>query len=461
MAGGYLFTQSRCSFQSYKKLLDENLPTALNGKHYSGLTKHETDIFKTLQISQSILNEAPILENIINLLSWSGNAFMGISLMAAILDKKETELLDPLEMGVSLHILHKEQDKERYDIHRLVRRVRQEQIPLSDKSEWVKNVCQRLGDWFEERRQKFTDLPTFEAELDHLKQWLNHVLPISNYHSARLTWLQAYPPYHWGKYKESQLLVQSAFTLLSENSEEDPKLKANIINDMGATYSQFGEFQKALEYHMQALEIRQQTFGEHHSDMAMSYNNIGSAHGYLGDDKKALEYKLRALEICQQLFGEQHPDTAISLSNVGKSYGELGDHKKALEYKLRALEIHEKIFGERHPDTATSLNNVGYTYREMGNYNEAIKYLARAFDIYCQLLGELHQNTAVALFNLIYSLIKLKRFPEAGERLDDYLERLPQDHPNFKYLSGLKKDIQTEKRKGLHGMPGKKKNKKR
>jgi hypothetical protein len=50
-----------------------------------------------------------------------------------------------------------------------------------------------------------------------------------------------------------------------------------------------------------------------------------------------------------------------------------------------------------------------------------------------------------------------KWFKKAGERLDDYLDRLPQDHPEYKNLSGLKKVLQKEKRKGLHGIPGKKK----
>jgi hypothetical protein len=47
-------------------------------------------------------------------MAWSGNSFMGISLMAAILDKKEPELYNPLNLGVSLHLLQKEQDGERY-----------------------------------------------------------------------------------------------------------------------------------------------------------------------------------------------------------------------------------------------------------------------------------------------------------------------------------------------------------
>jgi hypothetical protein len=50
---------------------------------------------------------------------------------------------------------------------------------------------------------------------------------------------------------------------------------------------------------------------------------------------------------------------------------------------------------------------------------------------------------------------------EAGEHLDDYLNRLPQDHPEYGNLVSLRKLLQNEKRKNLHGMPGKKKKKKR
>jgi tetratricopeptide (TPR) repeat protein len=545
IAGAYLSYIKSCTFQKYHAFLKENLQEAMRGELLSSFTKHEENLFLTLQVSKQVLDQEPFLNDILDLLAWSGNSFMGISLMDAILNKKEPDLFQPLNIGVSLHLLQKAQGGERYDIHRLVRRVRQEQFPIANRVQWIKDTCQRLGDWFEERRKEFSDLPAFEAEMDHLKQWLSHVKPSSSIHTSRLTWLQAYPPYHWGKYNESHQLVQSAFSLLAETSEKDPKLQANILNDLGYTYSQLGEFQKSLEYHNQALKIRQETFGEQHPDTATSLNNVGGTYGnlgdhnkaleyqlralkiqqqlfgeqhqdtaqslnnvgleygekgdhkkalkynlraleirqqlfgeqhpdtanslnnvggtyaYLGDHEKALKYQLRALEIRQQLFGEQHPDTATSLNNVGGTYGDLGDHKKALKFKLRALEIRQKLFGEQHPDTANSLNNVGYTYANMGNRSEALKYFMRSFDIIRQLLGEQHHKTATTLVNLIYSLTKLKRFQQARDRLNDYLEQLPQDHPKYEKLSNLKNVIHKEERKSMGSVPSKKKKKKK
>jgi hypothetical protein len=66
----------------------------------------------------------------------------------------------------------------------------------------------------------------------------------------------------------------------------------------------------------------------------------------------------------------------------------------------------------------------------------------------------------VSLYHLVYSLIKLKRFNEAGEHLEEYLDRLPQDHPMYGRLSSLKKLLQKEKRRGMKRIPGKKKKRK-
>src|SRR5262245_57154282 len=45
----------------------------------------------------------------------------------------------------------------------LVREVRREDIPLTECQNWAHDICRRLGNWFQERRQSFTDLLIFEA----------------------------------------------------------------------------------------------------------------------------------------------------------------------------------------------------------------------------------------------------------------------------------------------------------
>ncbi|MCP4458661.1 MAG: hypothetical protein GY816_11650, partial [Cytophagales bacterium] len=232
IAGAYLSYIKGCTFQDYQAILKENLQEAMKGELLSSFTEHEENLFLTLQISKPVLDQAPLLNDILDLLAWSANSFMGISLMTAILDKKESELYHPLNLGVSLRLLQKTQDGECYDIHRLLRLVRQGRFPIADKSKWITNVCQNLGDWFENRSKHFADLTAFETEINHLKQWLNHVKPYSSTHAARLAWLQSYPPFQLRKYHESSQLIQMALSFLENTPESDIELKANILNKL-------------------------------------------------------------------------------------------------------------------------------------------------------------------------------------------------------------------------------------
>jgi predicted phosphodiesterase len=197
IAGAYLNQLKCCTFQSYRELLANNLKEAMKGEMLASFTRHEKDLFLTLQVSKPVLERAPLLNDVLDILAWSATAFMGVSLLAALLDKKEVDLFTPLQLGVSLHLLQKSPEAERYDIQRLVRRVRQEQFPIYQMEPWIKETCLRLEDWFEERRIEFTHLPDFEAELDHLKQWKDNIRHYSVAQSVSLTWQKAYCSVRW------------------------------------------------------------------------------------------------------------------------------------------------------------------------------------------------------------------------------------------------------------------------
>ena len=49
------------------------------------------------------------------------------------------------------------------------------------------------------------------------------------------------------------------------------------------------EYQKALEMHMKAREIREAALGKDHPETAVSYNNIGNVHCDMKEYQKALE----------------------------------------------------------------------------------------------------------------------------------------------------------------------------
>ncbi len=433
LAGAYLKYRS-VSWQQYRELLRHNFKGAMP-ERVGSFTKHEADLYSTLKINEEVFNEEPKLKDILDLLTWSGSAPMGESLMCALLNAANPIDLTPaLGLGTTLRLLQKTPDAESYSIHRLVSEVRREEIPLQEHRNWVNNTCQRIGDWFEARKEDYTELSRFEAEIDHLQTWQEHAGNYAPEHSSRLIWLQAYPSFHQGHYQETKNWVEKALTLFEQVNDSNLKLKAHLLNDLGFCYWFLGDYKRALDYSEKALEIRLELFGKRDAETASSFDNVDSAYSNLGDSKRALDYSEKALEIRLELFGERHPDTARSFDSLSVKYGKSRDHKRALDYSEKALEIRLELFGERHPDTATSFDSVGVDYNNLGDHKRALDYSEKALEIRLELFGERHPDTARSFDSLSISYSKLrdhKRALDYSEKaLEIRLELLGDKHPN-------------------------------
>ena len=399
MAGAYLLHR-QIQWQQYREFLRKNPKAALSTKVLDSFTHHEAELFATLSIQEGLFEDEPLLREVLDILTWSGSAPMGLSLLAAILSKEETDLLGALSLGVKLRLLESSIEVDRYSLHRLVRKVRQEDRPLIKDPKWVEDVCRRLGDWFFARRQNFEDLAIFEAEIDHLQQWREQAQALSSTQASRLTWLLAYPPFHRGQYAESHRWLDQAFALFELEANLDQELKACLWSDLGIITSWEGRVQAAFELDERALAIRLEILGEEHLDTATSFSNIGSFYGIQGDLDKALEYSKKALAIRRKKLGEGHPNTAVSLSNIGNIYLDRSDLDEALNYHSQSLAIRHKKLGEGHPDTATSLSNIGIVYQSRGDLGEALDYHNQALAIQRKVLGEEHPDTAASLSNI-------------------------------------------------------------
>ncbi|CAF1233099.1 unnamed protein product [Adineta steineri] len=193
--------------------------------------------------------------------------------------------------------------------------------------------------------------------------------------------------------------------LLEQTSEESEK--AHYHNQLGSVHSNQGDYEKAIWYYEQALEIREKALPSNHPDLASSYNNIGGVYDNMGEYPKALSYYEKALEIFQKTLPSNHPSLATSYNNIGLVYDKMRECSKALSSHEKALEIWQKTLPSNHPDLGTSYNNIGLVYTKMREYSKALSYYEKALEIFQKTLSSNHPSLATLCSNIgnVYNLI--------------------------------------------------------
>src|SRR6185295_13278879 len=104
--------------------------------------------------------------------------------------------------------------------------------------------------------------------------------------------------------------------------------RATILNERGATLSNIGRLEAAIESYAEALVIYR-ALGMARQE-ARALNNMGMVFAALGEYEEALAHYKSALKIDQALGERSH--IAHKLGNIGRCYSDLGDVDRAESY---------------------------------------------------------------------------------------------------------------------------------
>ncbi|CAF1248851.1 unnamed protein product [Adineta steineri] len=206
-----------------------------------------------------------------------------------------------------------------------------------------------------------------------------------------------------GDYEKAIWYYEQGLEIGEKTVPSNHSLLATSYNSIGLAYNRMGEYSKALAFYEQAFEIKQKTLPPNHLSLATSYNNIGLVYKKTGAYSKALSDYQKALEIREKALPSNHPDLAASYTNIGGVYVEIGEHAKALAYHEKALEIQEKALPSNHPNLAISYNNVGVAYSILGEHSKALSSHEKALEILTKAFPSNHPDLA-SLYDSIGSV---------------------------------------------------------
>ena len=179
---------------------------------------------------------------------------------------------------------------------------------------------------------------------------------------------------------------------------------ARALNTQGASYFVHGNYDEALEYWFESLNIFEEIGNKR--GYAVQLGNIGGVYREQGNYEKALAYYSKPIKIFEEI--DDKGGIAWSYSNIGKTYQEQGDFEQALGYHNKSLKIREEI---GHLARADSYKNIGLICKEQGNYEKALEYYYKSLKI----KEEMDDKSSMAtLYNNIGNICKIKgKFDEA------------------------------------------------
>ncbi|XP_066296321.1 uncharacterized protein [Branchiostoma lanceolatum] len=204
-----------------------------------------------------------------------------------------------------------------------------------------------------------------------------------------------------------------------------PVNASSLLNSLGMAYNYgMGDYRKAVSYLKQSLHMARNVDGQstenNNNSIATTCNNLGEAFRFLGDYKKAIDYYEEALLIKRGIYGQNTPHQEIAKlhNNLGLAWGSLGDYRKAVRYFEQALKMDRSIYGQTtvHPEIATLLVNLGGAWGELNEKKKEISYSEQSLLMFRSIhgVGTAHPAIATLLNNL----------GEAGRNLGDLRKAL-------------------------------------
>lgn len=179
---------------------------------------------------------------------------------------------------------------------------------------------------------------------------------------------------HNGEQEKGMKSLLSAMKLL-EGPVRNESLKAMTLNDIGVVYFMQKDFNNALKYYNQAVELRKKN--AEYRALASTYNNIGSVFKNIEKTDSARFYYLKSYEIRTKIAD------SMGISGVYNNLGVLAEKEKKFEL---AAEFYNKAFflGISYGDSLSALPmliNVGNAYWRAKDFQNAEKTLETAIKI--------------------------------------------------------------------------------
>ncbi len=198
-----------------------------------------------------------------------------------------------------------------------------------------------------------------------------------------------------------------------ESFADQPGIQARLMTTIGNVYGSLGLYRASEEQLEEALEIKRQTLGDRHIDVAQAMDDLAFLRRRMGKYDEAENIYRRTLETYREAFGAEHVEIAHTLLSLATTLHARGDYGEAEELYIEANAMAARLFDEDAIEIAGFINNYANFLADTSRPEEAEALYRRALALKRRHFGEVHPEVAFAMDNLAMILHDQREYEEA------------------------------------------------
>jgi non-specific serine/threonine protein kinase/serine/threonine-protein kinase len=225
-----------------------------------------------------------------------------------------------------------------------------------------------------------------------------------------------------GEYALAEPIFRHAMAIgtneLGVNNGQTLDARSNLAVALG----QQSRYTDAIEIILPVVEYKRRTFGTDSVELFDTESNLGVLYFNAGEYDKAESLQRDLLRRRRQHFGDDHRDTLATMNNLAMVYTNVRRMDEAIEMLELVLAAQLRLDGEKNPRTLATMSNLATSYSDVGRFDEAESMLRRALGVKRDILPPGHSSIFISQANLASVLIKREQLNEAEAILREALE---------------------------------------
>ncbi|TKW53531.1 Nephrocystin-3 [Colletotrichum tanaceti] len=221
--------------------------------------------------------------------------------------------------------------------------------------------------------------------------------------------------YYQGRYTESENIDSEVLELQREVLGPRHPGTINCMAALATTYYKQGRYTESERIKAEVLELQQEVFGPRHPNTIDSMASLAATYHAQGRYKESEDIRLEVLELRREVLGPRHPNTIDSMAGLAATYCAQGRLEESEYIEIEVLELRQEVLDPRHPNTINSMASLAATYYAQGRYKESEDIGLEVLELRQEVLGPRHPNTIDSMARLVTTYYAQGRYKESED----------------------------------------------